>query len=82
MCEAYAGVLADLASAVRRDGFVMALRDERRPVKKAALERLTAPSSPAGGGKVGGGGGGAVAVCLIAPLVHAAVAGKRQVWHV
>ena len=58
VCEAYAAVLSDLAAAPRQDAFAMALRDERRPLKKAALEKLKPEA------------GGAVTPCLVAPLVQ------------
>ena len=72
MCEAYAGALAELAGAIRHDGFAIALRDERRPAKKAALEKLV---SRGGGGTVGG----TVSSCLVASMVQAACLGRSQV---
>lgn len=65
MCEAFAQALADLALAVRRDGYSLALRDEKKAPKKAALEAL--------------GGRGALAGCLSMPLVQAAVLGRKEV---
>ena len=73
VCEAYAGALAELTAAVHHDGFAIALRDERRPAKKAALEMLV--SRGGGGGTVGG----TVSSCLVAPMVQAACMGRRQV---
>ena len=65
MREAFAQALADLALAVRRDGYSLALRDEKKAPKKAALEAL--------------GGRGALAGCLSMPLVQAAMLGRREV---
>ena len=78
VCEAYSGALAELAAAVRHDGFAIALRDERRPAKKAALEKLLSGGA-GGGGTAGSTFGGTVASCLVAPMVQAACMGRRQV---
>ena len=62
--DALAQALAELAAATRHEALVDAAKDEKRPLKKAALEKLP---------------GASVQSCLVAPLVAAALAGRREV---
>ncbi len=70
--DAYASTLAELAAAVRHEAFGDAYKEEKRPIKRAVLEKLSADA-------VGSTGGGALHACLSQPLLAAALAGKRDV---
>lgn len=64
--DAYALALCDLAVAVKHDALADAIKDEKRPAKRAMLERLRQE-------------GVALRACLVQPFVDAALHGRRDV---